>query len=43
MLTVDSGGMISVQLDFSGVAIFYSYGAGIFLIAGWGLLLTLLC
>nr|YP_009990882.1 NADH dehydrogenase subunit 6 [Oceanites oceanicus]QNN84235.1 NADH dehydrogenase subunit 6 [Oceanites oceanicus] len=39
--TVDSGGMFSVRLDFSGVAMFYSWGAGMFLVAGWGLLLTL--
>lgn len=41
MVTVDSGGLFSVRLDFSGVAMFYSRGAGIFLVAGWGLLLTL--
>nr|YP_010265289.1 NADH dehydrogenase subunit 6 [Calidris subminuta]UIP57043.1 NADH dehydrogenase subunit 6 [Calidris subminuta] len=41
VVTVDSGGMFSVRLDFSGVAMFYSYGAGMFLVAGWGLLLTL--
>nr|QQK90394.1 NADH dehydrogenase subunit 6 [Gavia stellata] len=40
-VTVDSGGMFSVRLDFSGVAMFYSYGVGMFLVAGWGLLLTL--
>nr|AUR26900.1 NADH dehydrogenase subunit 6 [Acanthiza nana]AUR27225.1 NADH dehydrogenase subunit 6 [Acanthiza nana] len=39
--TVNSTGMSSVRLDFSGVASFYSRGAGLFLIAGWGLLLTL--
>nr|YP_009115265.1 NADH dehydrogenase subunit 6 [Stercorarius maccormicki]YP_010691196.1 NADH dehydrogenase subunit 6 [Stercorarius lonnbergi]AJA05090.1 NADH dehydrogenase subunit 6 [Stercorarius maccormicki]UQV81437.1 NADH dehydrogenase subunit 6 [Stercorarius maccormicki]WBU93323.1 NADH dehydrogenase subunit 6 [Stercorarius lonnbergi]WBU93349.1 NADH dehydrogenase subunit 6 [Stercorarius maccormicki]WBU93362.1 NADH dehydrogenase subunit 6 [Stercorarius lonnbergi] len=39
--TVDSGGMFSVRLDFSGVAMFYSWGVGMFLVAGWGLLLTL--
>nr|WDE76959.1 NADH dehydrogenase subunit 6 [Catharus fuscescens] len=39
--TVDSGGLSSVRLDFSGVAEFYSWGAGLFLIGGWGLLLTL--
>nr|YP_009227588.1 NADH dehydrogenase subunit 6 [Prosthemadera novaeseelandiae]AGI51064.1 NADH dehydrogenase subunit 6 [Prosthemadera novaeseelandiae] len=38
---VGSAGMSSVRLDFSGVAMFYSRGAGFFLIAGWGLLLTL--
>nr|YP_010001001.1 NADH dehydrogenase subunit 6 [Panurus biarmicus]QOD96939.1 NADH dehydrogenase subunit 6 [Panurus biarmicus] len=39
--TVDSGGLSSVRLDFSGVAMFYSWGAGLFLVGGWGLLLTL--
>lgn len=39
--TVDSEGVSSVRLDFSGVAMFYSCGAGLFLIGGWGLLLTL--
>nr|YP_007624370.1 NADH dehydrogenase subunit 6 [Grus japonensis]AAD39390.1 NADH dehydrogenase subunit 6 [Grus japonensis]ACN53656.1 NADH dehydrogenase subunit 6 [Grus japonensis] len=41
VVTVDSGGILSVRLDFSGVAMFYSRGAGLFLVAGWGLLLTL--
>nr|YP_009104733.1 NADH dehydrogenase subunit 6 [Scolopax rusticola]AIT76157.1 NADH dehydrogenase subunit 6 [Scolopax rusticola] len=41
VVTVDSGGMFLVRLDFSGVALFYSCGAGMFLMAGWGLLLTL--
>nr|YP_010000975.1 NADH dehydrogenase subunit 6 [Falcunculus frontatus]QOD96913.1 NADH dehydrogenase subunit 6 [Falcunculus frontatus] len=39
--TVNNVGLLSVRLDFSGVAMFYSWGAGLFLIAGWGLLLTL--
>nr|YP_009104502.1 NADH dehydrogenase subunit 6 [Eulabeornis castaneoventris]AHA13360.1 NADH dehydrogenase subunit 6 [Eulabeornis castaneoventris] len=39
--TIDSVGMLSVRLDFSGVAMLYSQGVGMFLIAGWGLLLTL--
>nr|QGW36209.1 NADH dehydrogenase subunit 6 [Struthio camelus]QGW36210.1 NADH dehydrogenase subunit 6 [Struthio camelus] len=39
--TVDYGGLGAVRLDFSGVALFYSWGAGLFLVAGWGLLLTL--
>lgn len=39
--TVDCGGAVSVRIDFSGVAMFYSWGAGMFLVAGWGLLLTL--
>nr|YP_010963477.1 NADH dehydrogenase subunit 6 [Psittacula echo] len=38
---VDSVGMFFVRLDFGGVALFYSCGAGMFLVAGWGLLLTL--
>nr|YP_009230524.1 NADH dehydrogenase subunit 6 [Synthliboramphus wumizusume]P43206.1 RecName: Full=NADH-ubiquinone oxidoreductase chain 6; AltName: Full=NADH dehydrogenase subunit 6 [Synthliboramphus wumizusume]ALL45532.1 NADH dehydrogenase subunit 6 [Synthliboramphus wumizusume]CAA52124.1 NADH dehydrogenase subunit 6 [Synthliboramphus wumizusume] len=41
VITVDSVGMFSVRLDFSGVAMFYSCGVGMFLVAGWGLLLTL--
>nr|WBR78793.1 NADH dehydrogenase subunit 6 [Mullerornis modestus]WBR78820.1 NADH dehydrogenase subunit 6 [Mullerornis modestus] len=39
--TVDCGGAVSVRMDFSGVAMFYSWGGGMFLVAGWGLLLTL--
>nr|AUR26783.1 NADH dehydrogenase subunit 6 [Cormobates leucophaea]AUR26913.1 NADH dehydrogenase subunit 6 [Cormobates leucophaea]AUR27147.1 NADH dehydrogenase subunit 6 [Cormobates leucophaea] len=39
--TVNGSGVLSVRSDFSGVAMFYSWGAGLFLIAGWGLLLTL--
>nr|YP_009178841.1 NADH dehydrogenase subunit 6 [Lanius cristatus]ALJ78625.1 NADH dehydrogenase subunit 6 [Lanius cristatus] len=39
--TVNNMGLSWVRLDFSGVAMFYSLGAGLFLIAGWGLLLTL--
>nr|ACO93901.1 NADH dehydrogenase subunit 6 [Garrulax canorus canorus]ACO93981.1 NADH dehydrogenase subunit 6 [Garrulax canorus canorus]ACO94024.1 NADH dehydrogenase subunit 6 [Garrulax canorus canorus]ACO94029.1 NADH dehydrogenase subunit 6 [Garrulax canorus canorus] len=39
--TVDNAGLGLVRLDFSGVAVFYSWGAGLFLIGGWGLLLTL--
>nr|QWX90027.1 NADH dehydrogenase subunit 6 [Sitta yunnanensis] len=39
--TVNSGGSSVVRTDFSGVAVFYSWGAGLFLIGGWGLLLTL--
>nr|YP_009183994.1 NADH dehydrogenase subunit 6 [Chaetura pelagica]ALN96897.1 NADH dehydrogenase subunit 6 [Chaetura pelagica]QOD97238.1 NADH dehydrogenase subunit 6 [Chaetura pelagica]QOD97239.1 NADH dehydrogenase subunit 6 [Chaetura pelagica]QOD97240.1 NADH dehydrogenase subunit 6 [Chaetura pelagica] len=41
VVTVDGGGMLSVRLDFSGVAMFYSWGVGMFLVGGWGLLLTL--
>nr|YP_009227627.1 NADH dehydrogenase subunit 6 [Turdus philomelos]YP_009227628.1 NADH dehydrogenase subunit 6 [Turdus philomelos]AGI51090.1 NADH dehydrogenase subunit 6 [Turdus philomelos]AGI51091.1 NADH dehydrogenase subunit 6 [Turdus philomelos] len=40
-VTVDFGGLHSTRLDFSGVAVFYSWGAGLLLIGGWGLLLTL--
>nr|YP_008815611.1 NADH dehydrogenase subunit 6 [Campylorhynchus zonatus]AGZ03048.1 NADH dehydrogenase subunit 6 [Campylorhynchus zonatus] len=39
--TVDGAGTLWVRTDFSGVAMFYSWGAGLFLIGGWGLLLTL--
>nr|YP_009227601.1 NADH dehydrogenase subunit 6 [Rhipidura fuliginosa]AGI51077.1 NADH dehydrogenase subunit 6 [Rhipidura fuliginosa] len=39
--TVNNGGLSLVRVDFTGVATFYSWGAGLFLIAGWGLLLTL--
>nr|YP_009428154.1 NADH dehydrogenase subunit 6 [Corvus coronoides]ASV48159.1 NADH dehydrogenase subunit 6 [Corvus coronoides] len=39
--TVNNGGLSWVRTDFSGVAMFYSSGSGLFLIAGWGLLLTL--
>nr|AWD84288.1 NADH dehydrogenase subunit 6 [Buceros rhinoceros silvestris]QOD97183.1 NADH dehydrogenase subunit 6 [Buceros rhinoceros] len=41
VITVDGGGVLSVRVDFSGVAMFYSWGVGMFLVAGWGLLLTL--
>nr|UFK27580.1 NADH dehydrogenase subunit 6 [Elanus caeruleus] len=41
VVTVDSGGVFAVRLDFGGVAVFYSWGVGMFLAAGWGLLLTL--
>nr|QWS05518.1 NADH dehydrogenase subunit 6 [Melanocharis citreola] len=39
--TVNNTGLSSIRLDFSGVALLYSRGAGLFLISGWGLLLTL--
>lgn len=39
--TVNSGGLLSVRSDFSGVAVLYSEGVGLLLIGGWGLLLTL--
>nr|YP_009107926.1 NADH dehydrogenase subunit 6 [Melamprosops phaeosoma]AIU45209.1 NADH dehydrogenase subunit 6 [Melamprosops phaeosoma] len=39
--TVNSGGLMSVRSDFSGVAVLYSEGVGLLLIGGWGLLLTL--
>nr|YP_009231703.1 NADH dehydrogenase subunit 6 [Sturnus vulgaris]ALZ50191.1 NADH dehydrogenase subunit 6 [Sturnus vulgaris]ALZ50204.1 NADH dehydrogenase subunit 6 [Sturnus vulgaris] len=38
---VNNEGLSSVRSDFVGVAMFYSWGAGLFLIGGWGLLLTL--
>nr|QOD97599.1 NADH dehydrogenase subunit 6 [Hemiprocne comata] len=41
VVTVDGGGVFSVRLDFSGVAMFYSWGVGMFLVGGWGLLLAL--
>nr|YP_009991972.1 NADH dehydrogenase subunit 6 [Steatornis caripensis]QNN84872.1 NADH dehydrogenase subunit 6 [Steatornis caripensis] len=41
VITVDSGGMFSARVDFSGVAMFYGEGVGMLLVAGWGLLLTL--
>ena len=43
MVTVDNGGISSVQLDVSGVATFYLCGVGMLVESGWGLLLTLLC
>nr|YP_009341693.1 NADH dehydrogenase subunit 6 [Amazilia millerii]AKL82614.1 NADH dehydrogenase subunit 6 [Amazilia millerii] len=39
--TVDGMEMFFVRMDFGGAALFYSWGVGQFLIAGWGLLLTL--
>nr|AYN73645.1 NADH dehydrogenase subunit 6 [Upupa epops] len=41
VMTVDSIGTASVRFDFGGVAMFYSCGVGLFLMSGWGLLLTL--
>nr|YP_004222096.1 NADH dehydrogenase subunit 6 [Penelopides panini]YP_004222097.1 NADH dehydrogenase subunit 6 [Penelopides panini]ADW41494.1 NADH dehydrogenase subunit 6 [Penelopides panini]ADW41495.1 NADH dehydrogenase subunit 6 [Penelopides panini]ADW41507.1 NADH dehydrogenase subunit 6 [Penelopides panini]ADW41509.1 NADH dehydrogenase subunit 6 [Penelopides panini]ADW41511.1 NADH dehydrogenase subunit 6 [Penelopides panini] len=41
VVTADAGGMFFARVDFSGVAMFYSWGVGMFLVAGWGLLLTL--
>lgn len=38
---VDGGGVLSVRLDFSGVAMLYSWGVGMLVVGGWGLLLTL--
>lgn len=34
VVTVDSGGVFVVRLDFSGVAMLYSRGVGMFLVAG---------
>nr|YP_004222722.1 NADH dehydrogenase subunit 6 [Leiothrix argentauris]ADU57270.1 NADH dehydrogenase subunit 6 [Leiothrix argentauris] len=39
--TVNNVGLALARLDFGGVAVFYSWGAGLFLIGGWGLLLAL--
>nr|WDE77705.1 NADH dehydrogenase subunit 6 [Vireo olivaceus]WDE77714.1 NADH dehydrogenase subunit 6 [Vireo olivaceus] len=39
--TVNNVGLSAIRSDFSGVAMFYSRGSGMFLVAGWGLLLTL--
>nr|YP_010000676.1 NADH dehydrogenase subunit 6 [Tichodroma muraria]QOD96588.1 NADH dehydrogenase subunit 6 [Tichodroma muraria] len=39
--TVNGGGLSLVRTDFDGVAALYSWGAGLFLVGGWGLLLTL--
>nr|QYB17991.1 NADH dehydrogenase subunit 6 [Gallus gallus] len=41
VVTVDGGGVSFARLDFSGVAVFYSCGVGLFLVAGWGLLLAM--
>nr|QXU60176.1 NADH dehydrogenase subunit 6 [Lyrurus mlokosiewiczi] len=41
VITIDGGGVSFVRLDMSGVAVFYSWGVGLFLVAGWGLLLAL--
>nr|YP_010000455.1 NADH dehydrogenase subunit 6 [Scytalopus superciliaris]QOD96328.1 NADH dehydrogenase subunit 6 [Scytalopus superciliaris] len=39
--TVDGSGLCLARLDFSGAGMFYFWGVGQFLVAGWGLLLTL--
>nr|YP_009944159.1 NADH dehydrogenase subunit 6 [Polioptila caerulea]QOD96003.1 NADH dehydrogenase subunit 6 [Polioptila caerulea] len=39
--TVNNAGLAWVRVDFSGVAMFYSWGVGLFLIGVWGLLLAL--
>nr|YP_009943964.1 NADH dehydrogenase subunit 6 [Vireo altiloquus]QOD95808.1 NADH dehydrogenase subunit 6 [Vireo altiloquus] len=39
--TVNNAGLSVIRSDFSGVAMLYSRGSGMFLVAGWGLLLTL--
>nr|BCD55868.1 NADH dehydrogenase subunit 6 [Phalacrocorax pelagicus pelagicus] len=41
VITVDAGGLFLVRLDFGGVAMFYFWGAGMFVVVGWSLLLTL--
>nr|YP_010940175.1 NADH dehydrogenase subunit 6 [Chrysemys dorsalis]WLN41543.1 NADH dehydrogenase subunit 6 [Chrysemys dorsalis] len=40
-VTADGVGLCVVRLDFGGVSWFYYYGSVMFLISGWGLLLTL--
>nr|QNN90458.1 NADH dehydrogenase subunit 6 [Parophasma galinieri] len=39
--TVDCAGLSLIRLDFGGVAVLYSWGAGLLMIGGWGLVLTL--
>nr|QJF47692.1 NADH dehydrogenase subunit 6 [Petroica multicolor] len=39
--TVNGSGLLFLRSDFSGVAMFYSWGMGLLLTGGWGLLLTL--
>nr|YP_010888040.1 NADH dehydrogenase subunit 6 [Phylloscopus reguloides]WJJ67703.1 NADH dehydrogenase subunit 6 [Phylloscopus reguloides] len=39
--TVNNAGASFVRSDFGGVAVLYSWGVGLLLIGGWGLLLTL--
>nr|QDX10487.1 NADH dehydrogenase subunit 6 [Phylloscopus griseolus] len=39
--TVDNAGLSFVRLDCGGVAVLDSWGVGLFLVGGWGLLLTL--
>lgn len=34
VITIDGGGVSFVRLDMSGVAVFYSWGVGLFLVAG---------
>nr|YP_002970913.1 NADH dehydrogenase subunit 6 [Trionyx triunguis]BAH79155.1 NADH dehydrogenase subunit 6 [Trionyx triunguis] len=40
-VVVDAGGLFNVRVDCVGVSWFYYYGCVVFLVAGWGLLLTL--
>nr|WFF64256.1 NADH dehydrogenase subunit 6 [Pelodiscus sinensis] len=40
-VVMDASGLFSVRMDYVGVSWFYYYGCVMFLIAGWGLLLTL--
>nr|WFG79989.1 NADH dehydrogenase subunit 6 [Pelochelys cantorii] len=40
-VVMDSGGLFSVRMDYIGVSWFYHYGCVMFLVVGWGLLLTL--
>nr|YP_002213662.1 NADH dehydrogenase subunit 6 [Chelydra serpentina]ABB22866.1 NADH dehydrogenase subunit 6 [Chelydra serpentina]ABK81689.1 NADH dehydrogenase subunit 6 [Chelydra serpentina] len=39
--TVDGDGPFTIRFDFSGVSWFYCFGSMMFVIVGWGLLLTL--
>uniref|UniRef100_A0A1D8R9Y4 NADH-ubiquinone oxidoreductase chain 6 n=1 Tax=Accipiter gularis TaxID=258530 RepID=A0A1D8R9Y4_9AVES len=41
VVTVEGSGSFVGRLDLSGVAMFYSWGVGMFFAAGWGLSLTL--
>nr|ARR28367.1 NADH dehydrogenase subunit 6 [Palea steindachneri]UMB50744.1 NADH dehydrogenase subunit 6 [Palea steindachneri] len=40
-VVVDANGLFSVRVDYIGVSWFYYYGCVVFLVIGWGLLLTL--
>nr|AOW43595.1 NADH dehydrogenase subunit 6 [Rafetus swinhoei]UJI65658.1 NADH dehydrogenase subunit 6 [Rafetus swinhoei]UXE31603.1 NADH dehydrogenase subunit 6 [Rafetus swinhoei] len=40
-VVVDADGLFNVRVDYIGVSWFYYYGCVVFLVVGWGLLLTL--